>query len=148
HESVAAMRDKIKSDLEAAAKRKAEALVREAVVEKLIDTNPVPVPPSLVERQQRQMIGELLRFQQAFGQQMPLGDEMFSGLRERAERKVRAVLLFGAIASQQSLEANDADVEAQLAKIAEQSGKHIAKVRADYTQERRDQLRMQILENK
>lgn len=148
HESVAAMRAKIKSDLEAAATRKSEALVREAVVEKLIDTNPVDVPPSLVERQQRQMIGELLRFQQAYGQEMPLGDELFKGLRDRAERKVRAGLLFSAVATQQSLEASDADVDAKLAQIAEQSGKHVAKVRAEYTGERRDSLRMQILENK
>jgi trigger factor len=142
------MKSKIRADLETAAKRKSDALVREAVVEKLIDTNPVPVPPSLVERQQRQMIGELMRFQQQFGDQMPLGDELFSGLRERAERKVRAGLLFGAVATQQSLQVTDADVEAELAKIAEMTGKHIAKVRADYTAERRDNLRMQILENK
>ena len=148
HESVAAMKAKIRGDLEATAKRKSDAQVREAVVEKLIDTNPVPVPPSLVERQQRQMIGELMRFQQQFGDQMPFGDELFSGLRERAERKVRAGLLFGAVATQQALEVSDADVEGELAKIAEQSGKHIAKVRADYTGERRDGLRMQILENK
>jgi len=148
HESVSAMRSKIRGDLEATAKRKSDAMVREAVVEKLIDTNPVPVPPSLVERQQRQMIGELMRFQQQFGDQLPFGDELFSGLRERAERKVRAGLLFGAVATQQSLEVGDADVEGELAKIAEQSGKHIAKVRADYTGERRDGLRMQILENK
>ena len=148
HESVAAMRAKIRADLEANAKRRSDALVREAVVEKLIDTNPVPVPPSLVERQQRQMIGELMRFQQQFGDQMPFGDELFSGLRERAERKVRAGLLFGAVATQQALEVTDADVEGELAKIAEQSGKHIAKVRVDYTGERRDGLRMQILENK
>jgi trigger factor len=148
HESVAAMRTKIREDLEAAAKRKAEALLREAVVEKLIDSNPVPVPPSLVERQQRQMIGELMRFQQAFGNQMPMGDELFSGLRDRAERKVRAGLLFSAVADQQKLEVTDADVDGKLAQIAEQSGKHVAKVRAEYTGERRDQLRMQILENK
>jgi len=148
HESVAAMKSKIRADLESSAKRKSDALVREAVVEKLIDTNPVPVPPSLVERQQRQMIGELMRFQQQFGDQMPLGDELFSGLRERAERKVRAGLLFGAVAAQQSLQVTDADVEAELGKIAEMTGKHIAKVRADYTAERRDNLRMQILENK
>ena len=148
HESVAAMRTKIRADLEANAKRRSDALVREAVVEKLIDTNPVPVPPSLVERQQRQMIGELMRFQQQFGDQMPFGDELFSGLRERAERKVRAGLLFGAVATQQALEVSDSDVDGELAKIAESSGKHIAKVRADYTGERRDGLRMQILENK
>ena len=95
-----------------------------------------------------QMIGELMRFQQAFGNQVPLGDELFSGLRERAERKVRAGLLFSAVADQQKLEVTDADVDAKLAQIAEQTGKHVAKVRVEYTGERRDQLRMQILENK
>jgi trigger factor len=148
HESVAAMKAKIRGDLESTAKRKSDAMVREAVVEKLIDTNPVPVPPSLVERQQRQMIGELMRFQQQFGDQMPFGDELFSGLRERAERKVRAGLLFGAVATQQSLEVTQADVEGELSKIAAQSGKHIAKVRVEYAGERGDGLRMQILENK
>ncbi|RDJ93537.1 hypothetical protein B4Q13_21270, partial [Lacticaseibacillus rhamnosus] len=68
--------------------------------------------------------------------------------RERAERKVRAGLLFGAIARAENIEVQEADVEAKLRELAERSGKHIAKVRADYQGEQRRTMELQVLEKK
>jgi len=61
---------------------------------------------------------------------------------------VRAGLLLGAIARQQQIEVTDADIDARLDAIAQETGKHVAKVRADYQGERRDGLRRQLLERK
>ncbi|MGD8860144.1 MAG: trigger factor [Myxococcales bacterium] len=148
HESLEALRKDVRERLEATAERRTEALVREQVIEKLIDNNPLEVPPSLVERQKRAMLGEFMQFSQMMGQQMPFDEEMFAEIGTRAERKVRAGLLFGAIADEQKLEVSDEDIDAKLAEIAEQTGKHIAKVRAEYQGEQRDQLRTQLLESK
>jgi trigger factor len=148
HESLAAMKQSIRDRLEDTAKKRAESQVREAVVDKLVDSNPVPVPPSLVERQQRQMMGELYQLQQMLGRPLPFDADMQAQMQERAERKVRAGLLFGAIAEQQKLSVSDEEVEARLKEIAEQTGKHIAKVRAEYQDERRESLQNQILQNK
>lgn len=148
HESLEALRSKVRADLEETAERRSKALLREAVVDKLIDDNPIPVPPSLVEQQQRALLQEMLQFQQMLGQFPNLGEDFLGELKTRAERKVRAGLLFGELSRSEQLEVSDADVDAKLSEIADQSGKHIAKVRADYQGERRELLETQLLENK
>ena len=148
HESLAAMRDAIRSRLDDQAKQQADALVREQIIDKLVDENPVPVPPSLIERQQQAMMSELLQLQQMLGRPLPFDADMQQEMQTRAERKIRAGLLFTAISEQQKLAVSDDEVEAKLKEIAEQSGKHIAKVRADYQDERREQLQNQLLQNK
>jgi FKBP-type peptidyl-prolyl cis-trans isomerase (trigger factor) len=73
---------------------------------------------------------------------------MLADFKVRAERKVRAGLLFGAIAKAEKIEVAEADVEKHLLALAERSGKHIAKVRADHQGEERRNLELQLLEKK
>jgi trigger factor len=94
------------------------------------------------------MMQELLQLQQMLGRPLPFDGEMQKEMLTRAERKIRAGLLFGAISEQHNVVVSDDEVEAKLKEIAEQSGKHVAKVRADYQGERRDQLHNQLLQNK
>jgi trigger factor len=148
HDSLAALRGDVQKRLTEAAERRAEAQVREQVIDKLIDSNPIPVPPSLIERQQQAMLQELFQLQQMLGRPIPFDDQMQSEMLQRAERKIRAGLLFGAMAEQQKIEVSDEDLEARMKEIADQSGKHVAKVRAEYQGERRDSLRSQLLQNK
>ncbi len=148
HDSLDALRTDIVKRLQETADRRAEAQVREQVVDKLIDANPIPVPPSLIERQQHAMMNELFQLQQMLGRPIPFDDQMQSEMQQRAERKIRAGLLFGAMADQQKIEVSDEDLEARMKEIADQSGKHVAKVRAEYQGERRDSLRSQLLQNK
>jgi len=148
HDSLEALRTDIVKRLQETADRRAEAQVREQVVDKLIDANPIPVPPSLIERQQHAMMNELFQLQQMLGRPIPFDDQMQSEMQQRAERKIRAGLLFGAMADQQKIEVSDEDLEARMKEIADQSGKHVAKVRAEYQGERRDSLRSQLLQNK
>jgi trigger factor len=148
HDSLDALRGDLRKRLQEAAERRAEAQVREQVVDKLIDANPIPVPPSLIERQQQAMMNELYQLQQMLGRPIPFDEQMHAEMQQRAERKIRAGLLFGAIADQQKIEVSDQDLEAKLKELADQSGKHVAKVRAEYQGERRDSLRSQLLQNK
>ncbi|MBC7173689.1 MAG: hypothetical protein H5U40_14715, partial [Polyangiaceae bacterium] len=62
--------------------------------------------------------------------------------------RVKASLLLGALARQEKLEVTEAEVEAKFAEIAASSGKHIAKVRAEYQGERRSNLESQLLDGK
>ena len=69
--------------------------------------------------------------------------------RESGERRVRAALLLGALAKQENINFEPADLEAKLAEIAETSGKHIAKVKAEYSeQKKREGLENELLEEK
>jgi trigger factor len=143
-----ALRTSIRTRLEGAERERTEADVREAVVEKLIDKNPVPVPPSMIEQETRAMLEQYLRIQYMIGQQVELTDELQQEFKGRAERKVRAGLLFGAIAKAENISVSNEDIEAKLHELAERSGKHIAKVRAEHQGDQRRNLELQVLEKK
>jgi trigger factor len=140
----------LRKKLEEAAKRRSEGAVRDAVVEKLVDANPVPVPPSLVEQEQRAMLREMVQFfQMTTGQAAPeLDDETIATMRGRAERKVRAALLLGELARREKLSVSQEEIEKKLGEIAERTGKHIAKVRVEYAGDRREQLASSLLQDK
>lgn len=152
YETLDELKAKIRGDLEKAAKEKADSSLREQVVEQLVQKNEVPVPPSLVQQQVQSMKQELAFFMQYMGQMggnlgdLGLGND--EEMAERAQSKVRAALLMGAVAKQQELDVDPEEVEAKLAEIAEQSGKHIAKVRVEYAGEKRESLENKILEDK
>ena len=148
HDSLDELKRSIRERFEGEARERADSQVREAVVEKLIDKNPVPVPPSLIDQELRSMLEQFMRLQYMFGQQVDLDQAMTQDFRERAERKVRAGLLFGAIARAENIEVSDADVEAKIRELAERTGKHVAKVRAEYQGEQKRSLELQVLEKK
>jgi trigger factor len=148
YESLEDLRQSVRERLRKAAAQQAEARVREQLIEKLVDKNDVPVPPSLVERQAQAMLQEYSTFQQILGSTEPIDEDTKADLQVRAERKVKAALLFGELARQAEIKVEKDDLEAKFKEIAEQTGKHIAKVRADFQGERRETLETQILENK
>jgi len=148
YDALDALKGSIRERFEKEALERADAQVREAVVEKLVDKNPVPVPPSLIDQELRAMLEQYLRFQYMFGQQGEINEALQKDFRERAERKVRAGLLFGAIARAENIEVLEADLEARIRELAERSGKHVAKVRAEYQGEQKRSLELQVLEKK
>ena len=148
YESLADMRAAIRRELETRAAARAENQLREALIEKLIDANPIPVPPSLVEEQTNGMIQDFLRFQHTIGQPQGLTEARNEELRKQAERKVRGSLLFGEIARGQAITVTGEDLERELQVIAERTGQHIAKVRAEHQGERRKHVESRLLENK
>ena len=138
----------LRKKLEEVAKRRVESELKEKVVDKLVDTNPVPVPPSLIEQQEQAMMREFASFLRMAGGDIPMTDELHKTMHERAERKVRAAILFGEIAKKESLSVLPEDIDKKLGEIAERTGKHIAKIRVEYQGDRREQLESQILEGK
>ena len=148
YESLTDMRDKVRAQLDEAADQKADAQLRDAVVQKLIDNNPVPVPPSMVSRQAQGMIQEMMQFQRYLGQPFQLNDETQQEMMAEAERKVRGGLLFGEIARSQNLAVVPEEIEKEFESIAERTGQHIAKVRAEHQGQRRQHLESRLLENK
>ena len=147
-DTFAALRQSVRTRLETTARARTDALVREEVVEKLVDKNPVPVPPSMIDQEARSMIEQYARLQYMMGQPVELTDALQEDFKQRAERKVRAGLLFGAIAKSENIQVTEADLEAMLVETAERTGKHIAKVRAEHQGEQKRNLELQVLEKK
>jgi len=147
-DTLAALRSSVRTRLENSARERGDSQMREALVEKLVDKNPVPVPPSMIDQETRAMLEQYVRLQYMLRQEPNLNEEVQEDFKRRAERKVRAGLLFGAIARNENISVTDQDVEAKLAEIAERTGKHIAKVRAEHQGDQRRNLELQLLEKK
>jgi trigger factor len=147
-ETLLELRLDIRKRLEDMATRKAEGDLKEQVIDKLIESNEVTAPPAMVRQQAQQMLYEFAALLQMSGQDAPMTQGLHEQMQGRAERRVKAVILLGAIARKEGIEVTDADVDQKLQKMAEDTGKHVAKVRAEYQGERREALQNQILEEK
>jgi trigger factor len=121
---------------------RAETALAEQVIQALNDRNPVAVPPSLVEQQCRMMEVELAQNARRAGQRV--SPEEFAKVHEQihadAEKKVRAGLLMAAIAKKLEVKISDEDIQKGIEEIAAQTGKNVAKVRAEYADPQRRQI--------
>jgi trigger factor len=148
HASLDELKQKTRERLEAAAKERAESELRDQVIDKLVEKNPIELPPSLVAQQQQALLEEYVRMLRVSGQRFGAGDDFVQNMRMDAERRVRAALLMGAIARKQQLKIEAADVDKKFDELAHRTGKHVAKLRAEIQGEQRQMLESQILEEK
>ena len=125
-----ALRAAVRKDLEAAAEREADAGVREQLVRQLIEANNVTAPPSLVDR----MLHGLLH---AYGVPHEKAEAFAGELRPMAIAQVRRELVLAAIAEREGLKATEAELDARIARIAEQRGSSPAKVYASLQENKR-----------
>jgi trigger factor len=126
---------------------------KEQLVDHLIEKNPFPVPPSLVDRQQDALVREMesyLAYQGVKAEEMGLDKrKMKKDMQERAERDVRSTLLLDAVAAQEKIEVVESDIEAKLIEVAEQMGQNLAKIKSLYEDDQqRARLRHQLLQDK
>jgi trigger factor len=121
---------------------RAETALAEQVIEALNKRNPVDVPPSLVEQQCRLMEVELAQNARRAGQRVSAEDfaKVHDQIHADAEKKVRAGLLMAAIAKKLQITINDDDITKGIEEIAAQTGKNVAKVRAEYSDAQRRQI--------
>jgi trigger factor len=115
------LRARIRSDLRELREREARAVLRESLMDALIERTPFEVPPGMVQRElDRQLAAARHRLESALpgaslDAQLAHWKEEW---RPRAEREVRERLLLAAVARAESLEPDDAQVEAELARMA------------------------------
>jgi trigger factor len=149
-ETLEALKKDISGTLEKHSKEESDNKVAEALVLALVKANPVPLPPSLVERQMRVTEQEILQRARSQGQKATgVGDELRGQIQQDSEVKVRAGLLMAEIAKKEGIQIGDAELEEGLKELAEQTGKNVAKLRVEYRDQRkREMLIGMILENK
>jgi trigger factor len=139
------LRGRLRTELEQQAAQHAEAGVRESVLGVLLDRHAFEVPASLVVRRSDTILASL-------GVRLPDGaeaEQMLARLREQvrpqAEREVRADLLLDAIASRETIEIGDADVEAEIVAMAARERQAPERLRAFYERaEAREALRARL----
>ncbi|HYI02001.1 trigger factor [Hyalangium sp.] len=147
------LRAKVKSNLEATARSKAQNEDREALIKALIERNPFEVPKAMVERAIDSMLEGAMRQMQRSGLDvgnlgldfMRLRDEM----RERAVQEVKGTLLFEAIALKEGIQATDADMDKKIEELATEAGQPVANVRKYFkSQDDRFGLNLRLREEK
>ncbi len=145
------LRADIHTKLEKMTKDRSDTVLAEQIVDQLGSKNPVPVPPSLVEQQCRMMEMELLQNARRMGQRPTQADfqRIHDQVHADSEKKVRAGLLMAAIATKLGIQVNDADIAKGIEELAVETGKNVAKVRAEYNDPQRRQILIgMILEDK
>jgi trigger factor len=148
-DNLEALRTSLRERVEKELKQKATDTVAEQLVIELCKHNPIPVPPSLVEQQAQLTERELIATARRQGQRVDPSPELRSRVVADAELKVRAGLLMAEIAKAKQIKITDADIEKGYEELAEQMGKNVAKVKAEYRDaKKREMLVGMILEDK
>ena len=142
-ETLVELRADVHTRLQKMLKERAEAVLAEQIIEKLSEKNTVDLPPSLVEQQCRLMELELVQTARRLGRQPPSKEDlakMHGDMHTGAEKKVRAGLLMAAIAKKQGMQVTEDDIRKGIEELASETGKNVAKVRAEYSDPQRKNI--------
>ena len=151
-ETLEELRADVKAKLEEQAKNAADAEMRNALVEKVSANTEVEVPEAMVQHQIDNMLMELnyqLQYQglnleqllQMTGRGL---DELREERRADAERLVKSSLVLEAIAEKENVEANDADVDAELEKMAAMYNMEVEKIKSSLRETDIEDIKGQI----
>ena len=125
-ESVEDFNTKNKTRIEENKKREVKSKLQEDILKKLIDENKFDVPAALIQSQRKSVEEELANNlkQQGFNESMisTYFDKWADDVDAKAEFQVRSGLILDKLATQFAVEASDADLDAKIDEMAEQSG--------------------------
>jgi trigger factor len=141
-DSLEALRQAVRSDLELDARRAADAGVRRQLIEQIVAANAVPAPRSL--------IGRVL---QAYAQAYSVSEERFEAFATEfyplAEAQVRRDLVLDYVARTAGLQATEGDLDARIADLARRREVPPAQVYAELQKAKRlKELEQSITEEK
>jgi trigger factor len=125
-ESVDALRERIRADLEGEKHRNSEAAMRAGLVEQVLAANSFEVPPSMVDRYLGFMTGEAQQDPKKMPKRTPEQEERFSQMRlmmrPQAEAALKRMLVVEHLADREGLRATSDEVDARVEKLAEEHG--------------------------
>ena len=151
-DTLAELRADVKAKLEEQAKNAADAEMRNALVEKVSANTELEVPEVMVQHQIDNMLMELnyqlqyqgLNLQQLLEMTGRGLDELREERRADAERLVKSSLILEAISEKENVEVNDADVDAELEKMASMYNMEIEKIKSSLRETDIEDIKGQI----
>ena len=133
------LRQKIRTDLDAAKDEQQQAQAHEKILELLVQRHDFPVPEAMVDNQMDIRLERVVRSLAAQGVDPRAVNVDWVSLRkrqrERALSDVKAELLLDRIATAENIDATDEDVDKEIAKLAERSGESATAIRARLTKQ-------------
>lgn len=140
-EDLEALKAKVRSDLEAQMQREVKGFQENRLLEALLEKFPVPLPPTLVERQLREDLIALAEEweREGMGAMVKKVDwkEIGQSRKPIAERKVGAYFLLLQTAARKGLQATDEDLDAYFRELAAGSRLSPESLKARYAKEDR-----------
>jgi trigger factor len=148
-ETLEGLKESITKDIEREINQMVEENVAQQLVQALVAANEVMVPSSLVQKQLEVSRAEYAEQARRRGQRANFDENVRQHLLADSEMKVKAGLLMAAIARKHDIKIVDEDIEKGYQELAEQTGKNINRIRAEYRdQQKREMLIGMILEDK
>jgi trigger factor len=147
--TLADLRERVRGRLTAERSAESQRDLRRQVERALIAANPFEVPQGLVARLEDAELRTLAQqiVQAGIDPKTVSYDE--AKLREQSEQRVRAELLYQAIADQQGLAVSDADIDSELERVAREAETPLSKVKARYARSaERESLREKMRRDK
>ena len=140
-ESLEALRTKVRDELVTQAKENAEKKAREELLDSIVQRQTLEVPECLVddelEAHTRRIVSNLAYQGVDINQTAIDWKKVLDQERPRAEQSVRRQLFLDAIARQEGIEVTREEVDSELQKLAEGTGKSAAALRAQLEKEDR-----------
>jgi trigger factor len=133
-DSLAALRDRVRRDIEHEAARQADRDLRGDLLEQLAQRVPFPVPDALVEHELDRRVEELAR--RLYDQQVDPRkagidwNEVRTAQRDAATESVKATVVLDEIARREPVVVSDEELDQEIARFAERSGRPVPAVRA------------------
>ena len=132
------LKNDLKSKVEEEAKNRAEAEMRNALVEKVAEGTEVEVPEVMVETQIDNMLMEFnyqlqyqgLQLEQLLQMTGKSIEDLRNEKREEAKKLVKSSLVLEAIAKAENVEVTDADVDADVEKMAKMYNMELEKIKS------------------
>ena len=125
-QSLAELRDRVRTDLLAHAQSEADARARAGLLDLVLDRNQIEVPESLVTREHRAMESELASTLRQAGMPEEQVTERIQAasedLKTRAQKRAAGSLILDAIAEQEKVEVNDDELAERIGAIMRQAG--------------------------
>ena len=138
-DSLAALEAKVRTELEAAEERRSDREVKAGLVEALVAKAAFEVPEALIERHMSARTESLARglaYQGLDPRKVGVDWKRYrESTREDSVKAARADILLDEIARREGIEVRDAEIDAELARISERSGRSREQVRAQMTKE-------------
>lgn len=147
--TVAELREKTRKGLETYAAERSQRRLEQAVIDRLVEQNPIPAPPSLVQRRSE----ELAKTGLLLMRRRQVDEEVFRSLvesfRGQAEKEVRAAYLLEAVARQENLSAGPGDVDRKIQEMAQAQNVHLDKLKDRLAgADEQERLKNQVAEEK
>lgn len=137
--SLDALRQRVQDELGKAKREEAEQNAKSQLRQKLVELHDFPVPESMVERQLERRVERLRRQLAAQGVDLKSLQMDWKKLRasqqESALQEVKSALILEKIAEKEKIEAEEADIEEEIGKIAAASQQTSAMIRSRLTKE-------------